>query len=146
MAELKTQRNKASVSKFLSSVEDEARRKDGKALLALFKDVLKEKPEMWGTSIVGFGSYNYKSERSSQAGEWMLTGFSPRKQNLTIYIMIGPGKYPELLSKLGKYKISGGSCVYINKLSDVDTSVLKKLIKQSVDDMKKKYHTKSDKK
>lgn len=143
MPEIKTQRNKASVAKFLSSIEDEARRKDGKALLALFKEVLKEKPEMWGTSIVGFGSYHYKSERSTQQGEWMFAGFSPRKQNLTVYIIAGPEKFPELLSKLGKFKISKGSCLYINRLSDVNTKVLQNLIKQSVVYMKEKYVNKN---
>lgn len=142
MAELKTQKNKASVSKFLASVEDEERRKDGQALLKIFKEVLSEKPEMWGTSMVGFGSFHYKSERSKQEGDWPFTAFSPRKQNLTIYIMPGAGKYPELLSKLGKYKISGGSCVYVKRLTDVDTAVLKKLIKQSVQDMKKMHKLK----
>lgn len=85
MAEIKTRRNKASVAKFLSSIEDEEKWKDGKALIGLFKEVLKEKPEMWGASIVGFGSYNYKSKRSTQEGEWMFAGFSPRKQNLAVY-------------------------------------------------------------
>ena len=142
MAALKTQRNKASVAAFLSSIEDEERRKDGKALLTLFKEVLKEKPEMWGTAIVGFGSFHYQSERSKQAGDWMLAGFSPRKQNLTVYIMNGPKQYPELLSKLGKYKISTGSCIYINRLADIDTKVLQALIKISVKDMKAKYKVK----
>ena len=142
MAEIKTQRNKASVTKFLSSIEDEVRRKDGKALLGLFKAVLKEKPEMWGTSIVGFGSYNYKSERSTQQGEWMFAGFSPRKQNLTVYIIAEPERFPELLSKLGKFKISKGSCLYINRLSDVDTKILQSLIKQSVAYMKEKHTNK----
>ena len=137
MAEIKTQRNKASVAKFLSSIEDEVRRKDGKALLALFKEVLKEKPEMWGTSIVGFGSYHYKSERSTQQGEWMFAGFSPRKQNLTVYIIAEPERFPELLSKLSK-----GSCLYINRLSDVDTKILQSLIKQSVAYMKEKHTNK----
>lgn len=139
MAELKTQRNKTSVANFLASVEDEERRKDGQALLKIFKEAVSEKPEMWGNSIVGFGSYHYQSERSSQAGEWMLTGFSPRKQNLTVYIMPGPQKFPELLNKLGKFKISKGSCLYINRLADVDTKVLKEIIKQSVIYMKKNY-------
>lgn len=139
MAELKTQRNKASVTKFLSSIEDEQRRKDGKALLGLFKEVVKEKPEMWGTSIVGFGSYHYKSERSKQQGEWMLAGFSPRKQNLTVYIIAGPERFPELLNKLGKFKISKGSCLYINRLSDIDAKVLQQIIKESVAYMKKNY-------
>ncbi len=142
MAALKTQRNKASVASFLSSIEDEERRKDGKALLKLFKEVVKEKPELWGTAIVGFGSFHYQSERSKQAGDWMLTGFAPRKQNLTVYLMNGPKKYPELLSKLGKYKISTGSCIYINRLADIDTKVLQALIKISVKDMKAKYKVK----
>lgn len=139
MAELKTQKNKASISQFLSSIEDEERRKDGKVLYKLFKEVIKEKPAMWGTSIVGFGSYRYQSERSKQAGDWMLTGFSPRKQNLTVYIMPGPKKYSELLKKLGKFKISTGSCIYINRLADVDTKVLQEIIKTSVKDMNEKY-------
>ena len=139
MVELKTQRNKASVAQFLNSIENEERRKDGKALLKLFKATVKEKPEMWGTSIVGFGSFHYQSEKSKQAGEWMLTGFSPRKQNLTVYIMNGPKKYPELLSKLGKYKISTGSCIYINRLSEIDPKILQALIKISVKDMKTMY-------
>lgn len=139
MAEIKTQRNKASVAKFLSSIEDEEKRKDGKALLALFKEVLKEKPEMWGTSIIGFGSYHYKSEKSTQQGEWMFTGFSPRKQNLTVYIIAGPENFPELLGKLGKYKISKGSCLYINRLADIDTKVLQAIIKKSIAWMKDKH-------
>lgn len=137
MAELKTQRNKASVAQFIASVEDEERRKDSKTLLKIYKDVLKIKPEMWGTSIIGFGSFHYKSERSKQEGDWPLTGFSPRKQNLTIYIMNGPKKYPDLLSKLGKFKMSAGSCLYVKRLSDIDTKVLQKIIKSSVADMKK---------
>ena len=88
---------------------------------------------MWGPSIIGFGSYRYKYA-SGREGEWMLTGFSPRKQNLTLYIMPGFDNYDSLLAKLGKYK-TGKSCLYINKLEDVDLSVLEKLVKQSVDHM-----------
>lgn len=90
---------------------------------------------MWGTSIVGFGSYHYKSERSSQEGDWPLTGFSPRKQSLTIYVMPGFEHYQELLEKLGKHKTSK-SCLYINKLSDVDMDILKKIIEKSYLHMK----------
>jgi hypothetical protein len=137
MAEPKTQRTKASVVAFLNAVEDEQRRADGKKLLAIFKDATGMKPAMWGTSIIGFGSYHYKSERSAQEGDWMLTGFSPRKTSLTVYVMSGSGKYAALMKKLGRHKESGGSCVYINKLSDIDIPTLTTLIKTSVEDMKK---------
>jgi hypothetical protein len=139
MAENKTQKTKESVSKFLASVEDEVKRKDGKILLKLFTDATKEKAAMWGDSIVGFGTYSYKSERSRQAGDWFFCGFSPRKQALTIYIIAGVKKYPKHLEKLGKYKLSGGSCLYIKRLLDVDMDVLKNLIAESYADMKAKY-------
>ncbi len=137
MAELKTQKNKASVTDFIASVDDEIKRKDSQQLIKIFKEITKEKPAMWGTSIIGFGSYHYKSERSKQEGDWMMTGFSPRKQNISLYIMPGVGKYKNLLEKLGKHKLSGGSCVYIKRLSDIDEKVLKELIKASFTDMKK---------
>lgn len=139
MAELKTQKNKASVVAFLNSVENEQRREDGKKLLAIFKKATGMKPSMWGTAIIGFGSYHYKSERSTQEGDWPLTGFSPRKTSLTVYIMSGVKEYGPLLKKLGRYKLSGGSCVYINKLSDIDIPTLVTLIQTSVRAMKKKY-------
>ncbi|HMR01405.1 MAG TPA: DUF1801 domain-containing protein [Candidatus Gracilibacteria bacterium] len=142
MAELKTQKNKASVKKFIASVENEQKRKDSEELVKIFEEVTKMKATMWGTSIIGFGSYHYKSERSSQEGDWPLTGFSPRKQNLTIYIMPGFKEYQDLLAKLGKHKHSV-SCLYINKLSDIDIKILKKLIKQSITEMKKRYETTS---
>lgn len=138
MAELKTKATKASVSAFLKAVEPEERRKDALALRTLFEEVTGEKPVLWGTSIVGFGSYHYKSKRSSQEGDWPLTGFSPRKQNLTLYIMPGFTEYGELMEKLGTYT-TGASCLYAKRLSDIDTTVLKKLIKRSVADMKKRY-------
>lgn len=141
MAELKTQETKASALEFINEVADKTKRQDALTLLKLFKDVTGEKPKMWGTSIIGFGKYHYKSERSSQEGYWPLTGFSPRKQNLTLYIMLGLAGYSDLLKKLGKHKISGGSCLYINKLSDVHTAVLTQLIKKSFLAMKKKYKT-----
>jgi hypothetical protein len=139
MAEVKTKKTKASVVAFLNSIENEQRREDGKKLLAIFKDATGMKPAMWGTSIVGFGSYHYKSDRSAQEGDWPLTGFSPRKGSLTVYIMSGAANYAELLKKMGRYKISGGSCVYINKLSDIDVPTLTKLIQTSVRDMRKRY-------
>ena len=91
---------------------------------------------MWGTSIIGFGSYHYKSERSSQEGDWPLIGFSPRKQNLTLYIMAGNKDSTELLKKLGKHKTSAGGCLYINKLAQVDQTILTKLIDKSFNYMK----------
>ena len=142
MAELKTKKSNASVSTFLKNVEDEQRRKDGLELLKIFKEVTKMRPKMWGSSIVGFGEYHYNSERSTQEGDWPLTGFSPRKRNLTVYIMPGFSNYQDLMSKLGKHK-SSVSCIYFNKLSDIDVSVLKKIVRKSVSDMKNIYAWKS---
>ena len=128
MAELKTRPNDASVEDFINEVPDEAKREDSFALLELYSSITGQKPKMWGTSIIGFGLFHYKSERSSQAGDWPLAAFSPRKQNLTLYFTLGFDKHVELLSKLGKHKTSKG-CLYINKLSDVDSGVLAALIK-----------------
>jgi hypothetical protein len=139
MAENKTQKTKASVSKLLAGVEDEEKRKDSKTLLKLFTDTTKEKAYLWGDSIVGFGTYSYKSERSRQQGDWFFCGFSPRKQALTIYIIAGVKKYPKHLEKLGKYKLSGGSCLYIKRLADIDLAVLKALIAESYAEMKASY-------
>ena len=130
MAELKTQKNDASVEDFLNGVSDKRKRADGFALLDLMRDITGDEPAMWGTSIVGFGSYRYKYA-SGREGEWFVTGFSPRKQNLTLYIMSGFDNYDSLLSGLGKYK-TGKSCLYINKLDDVDQATLRVLIEQSV--------------
>ena len=136
MAELKTKPNKIRVEKFLNSVKDEKKRADSFKILELMKKITKEEPVMWGPSIVGFGKYHYKYA-SGREGDWFLTGFSPRKQNLTLYIMAGFKKYDELMKKLGKYK-HGGSCLYINKLEDIDSKVLKSLITESVKYMKNK--------
>jgi len=135
MAELKTKATDKNPNAFLNTIEPEQKRKDGFVLLEMFQEVTGEKAVMWGSSIVGFGKYHYKSERSTQEGDWPLVGFSPRKQNLTLYVMAG-NKDNSLLEKLGKHKASGG-CLYINKLSDVDQAVLIKLIKKSFDYMKK---------
>lgn len=143
MAELKTKKNNASVATFLNSVADKWRREDAKQLLLIFKAATGMKPKMWGTSIVGFGQYHYKSERSTQEGDWPLTGFSPRKANLTVYIMPGFKKYASLLKKLGRHKISGGSCIYLNKLSDADIPTLRTIITLSVKEMQKRYKTKA---
>ena len=138
MAEPKTQKNDANVRDFINAVENETKRQDSLELLKIFEECTGEQPAMWGTSIVGYGSYHYKSERSSQEGDWPLTGFSPRKQNLTIYIMSGFDKYKDKLAKLGKHKTTV-SCLYINKLSEVDMNILKAIISDSFEVMKKKY-------
>ena len=142
MAELKTKKTTASVAAFLAAVEDEEKRKDCQELLKIFEKVTGEKPAMWGTSIIGFGQYHYKSERSKQEGDWPLTGFSPRKQNITLYIMAGFGEQKKLLEKIGKHKISGGSCLYIKRLSDINVDVLKELIKAGLKVMKERYKVK----
>lgn len=129
--ELKTQVNEASVEGFLNAVTDEQKRKDCFEILRLMVQVTKEEPKMWGPSIVGFGSYHYKGA-SGREGDWMLTGFSPRKENLTLYIMGGFDFHQDLLKKLGKHKTSSGGCLYIKKLDDVDPEVLKELVAESV--------------
>ncbi len=134
MSELKTKVNNASVEKFLNAVVDEQARKDCYEILKIMKQVTKEEPKMWGASIVGFGSYHYKGA-SGREGDWMLTGFSPRKQNLTLYLMHGFDVHKDLLKKLGKHKTSMG-CLYIKKLEDVDKKVLKELVAESVKRMK----------
>jgi hypothetical protein len=137
MSELKTKVTQGSVTGFLNTIEPAQKKEDGFALLKMFEEVTGEKAVMWGTSIVGFGKYHYKSERSSQEGDWMLVGFSPRKQNLTLYIMHG-NNGNSALEKLGKHKLSGGigGCLYIKKLSDIDPKILASLIKKSFDYMK----------
>lgn len=135
MAALKTQKTDASVEAFLQTVKDEAKRKDCEAVLKMMKQASKEEPKMWGTSIVGFGTYHYKSERSRQEGDWFFMGFSPRKANLTLYLMPGVNYYKEHLEKLGKFK-TGGSCLYINKLENVDIKVLKELVTAAYRKMK----------
>ena len=134
MAEPKTRPTSESVEKFLNSIADEQRRKDCFRVLDIMKTVTKTEPTMWGTSIIGFGRHQYKYE-SGTRGEWPLVGFSPRKNDLTLYLMSGFGRYSELLNKLGKHK-TGKGCLYIRKLEDVDQSTLKKLIKQSVADIR----------
>jgi hypothetical protein len=133
-AELKTQVNDASVTEFLNSVADEKKRKDCFEILKLMKQVTKEEPKMWGSSIVGFGSYHYKG-KSGREGDWMLTGFSPRKQNLTLYLMGGFDTHADLLKRLGKFT-TGAGCLYIKSLADVDRKVLKELVQASVRRMK----------
>ena len=133
-AEVKTKVNEASVEGFLNSVADEQAHKDCFEILKMMKQVTKEEPKMWGASIVGFGSYHYKGA-SGREGDWFLTGFSPRKQNLTLYFNHGFEVHKDLLKKLGKYK-TGMGCLYVKNLDDVDKKVLKELIKESVKRMK----------
>jgi hypothetical protein len=133
-AEVKTKVNEASVEGFLNSVADEQARKDCFEILKMMKQVTKKEPKMWGASIVGFGSYHYKGA-SGREGDWMLIGFSPRKQNLTLYLMHGFEVHKDLLKKLGKHKTSMG-CLYIKKLEDVDKKILKELVTESVKRMK----------
>lgn len=135
MAELKTKKNTASVEKFISAITDEGRRDDCYAVLEIMKSITKSEPAMWGSSIVGFGSYHY-IYASGQEGDWPMTGFSPRKQNLTLYIMPGFDKYTELMKTLGKCK-TAKSCLYVKRLDDIHLPTLKKLIKASLVDLKK---------
>ena len=138
MSELKSVRTNESVEAFIDTIENDTRRADALGLLAIFARTTGMKPAMWGESMIGYGQYHYKSERSSQEGDWPLVAFSPRKQSLTVYIMAGFGAYEPLLGKLGKHKTSV-SCLYINKLSDVDTAVLSEIISLSVDEMRRRY-------
>lgn len=133
MAELKTQRNDKNVEEFLNTVPDEKKRDDSFSILELMKSVTQKKPEMWGDKIIGFGSYRYKYA-SGRESEWFLTGFSPRVQNLTLYIMSGFEEYDDLLGKLGKHS-TGKSCLYIKNLEDVDQDVLGELVRKSVEHM-----------
>lgn len=135
MAELKTKVNDASVEKFLKNVKDEATREDCHKIIEIMSKATKAPPKMWGTSIVGFGSYHYKYA-SGREGDWMLVGFSPRKQNLTLYIMSGFDEYEALLKKLGKHS-TGKSCLYIKRLADVDMNALRELVTKSVKHMQK---------
>lgn len=138
MSDLKTQKNNKNIVEFLNTIENPKKRADSFALFELFKEATDETPSMWGENIVGFGEYDYKYE-SKREGVWMLVAFSPRKAYLSVYIMPGFKNYQEILSRLGKHKVSKGSCLYINKLADVDLKVLKELIQTSVEDMKKMY-------
>ena len=138
MAELKTKKSRASVIGFLKAVENEQRRNDGLQLLKIFKQVTGKPAKMWGNSIVGFGEYHYKSERSRQEGDWPLTGFSPRKAAHSIYIMPGYADFGDILSRLGKHKL-GKSCLYVNKLADIDLDVLAELIAAGLDDLRRHW-------
>ena len=135
-AELKTKLTEASVKDFLNTIGDETKRKDCFEIVKLMEAVTKAKAKMWGTAIIGFGDHLLKYE-SGRELDWFYVGFSPRKQNIVLYINAGNAKNKERLKQLGKHKLSG-SCLHINKLEDVNVSVLKEMIKTSVDNLKAK--------
>ena len=134
----KTQPHDASVEKYIDSIDNKGRAEDARELLEMMTEITGEPARMWGSSIIGFGEYHYEYE-SGREGDHMLTGFAPRKANMVVYIMPGFKPYQKLLDKLGKYK-TGASCLYLGRLSGVDTKVLKQIVDRSVKDMKKKYH------
>ncbi|MGD1890771.1 MAG: DUF1801 domain-containing protein [Cyclobacteriaceae bacterium] len=137
MATLKTQPYNRNISEFLSKVENPQKREDCFTLLDLMKEETGEEPQYWHSNMVGFGQYHYKYA-SGLEGDWFLTGFSPRKQNLTIYIMSGFERYEELMEQLGRYK-TGKSCLYVKRLSDIDLDILKELVRESVSYMREEY-------
>jgi len=139
MAEPKTKQTSASVAAFLNGIKDKQKRADAKKVASMMRAATGSRAKMWGTAIVGFGSYHYKYA-SGREGDWMLVGFSPRKQSLTLYIMPGFKAFDTLMAKLGKHS-TGKSCLYIKRLSDVDEKVLEKLIVESVKFMRSKYET-----
>jgi hypothetical protein len=139
MAELKTKQNDVNVIEFIDAFADtEQKRSDSYELLKLMRQLTGFEPKMWGTSMVGFGSYHYKSEKSRQEGDWPLIGFSPRKAAISLYVYTGAKEHEHLLKDLGKYKM-GKACIYIKKLSDINQDVLKKIMKETIDYLQKKY-------
>jgi hypothetical protein len=130
MAEPKTRETAASVTAFLEKIPDKIQREDARSVVKIMRSITREEPRMWGSSIVGFGRRRYEYS-GGREGEWMIIGFSPRKSNITLYLPGGLEKFPDLLNDLGKCK-TAKSCLYINKLSDVDLDVLSKLVKQSI--------------
>lgn len=135
MSDPKTKPTKKSAKDYVDSAKDEQKRVDGHTLLKIFKRVTKKQPVTWGRSIVGFGSYHYKYA-SGREGDWMMTGFSLRVQNISLYIMPGAKKYTALLKKLGPHK-TGVGCLYVKRLSDIDLDVLEQIIARGFEDMKK---------
>jgi hypothetical protein len=137
MAEPKTKPTKVSVKAFLKTVTDEQKREDAAKVIELMRAATKEEPVMWGTGIIGFGTYRYKYA-TGREGDWPIVGLSPRKANLTVYIMPGFSEYEDLLAKLGPHT-TGSSCLYIKRLSDIHLPTLKTMIARSVAAMKKKH-------
>lgn len=139
MATLKTIQNDASVQQFIDKQDDISRRNDCLVMRRMMQEITGKRAKMWGTSIVGFGKYHYRYE-SGHEGEFFVTGFSPRKQDFTIYIMPGYSDYGHLLKKIGKHRI-GKSCLYVKRLDDIDMDVLRQMISESVQEMKSLYKT-----
>ena len=137
MAGNKTTQNETPVEEFINTVDNEQKRKDAWDMIALMKKITGFQPKMWGSSLVGFGTYHYKYE-SGREGDFFLTGFSPRKTAFTVYIMPGFSNYADLMEQLGPYK-TGKSCLYIKSLDVVDREVLEQIIRKSVEDMREKY-------
>jgi hypothetical protein len=137
MAENKTQPTDTSVLDFIQSVENKQRQADALALLQIFAKVTKQDAVLWGSSIIGYGTYSYQTA-DKKSHQFMRTGFSPRKQNMALYIMVGFADFEEKMQRLGKFK-TGKSCLYINKLSDVDEQVLSELIQLSLEEMARRY-------
>ncbi|MFK7953876.1 MAG: DUF1801 domain-containing protein [Ekhidna sp.] len=137
MAELKTKPTGDNLNHFINSVEPEWKRDDSKVLLEMLERISGQKPQMWGASIIGYGSYHYKYE-SGREGDWFLTDFSPRKQNMTVYLVGGFEGVEHLLEKLGKHKVSVG-CLYFKRLADIDTSILDQLVRHSITTLKERY-------
>jgi len=141
MAEIKTKQTEVDVAEFINTFADtEQKRADGFELLKLMQDFTGFEPKMWGPSIIGFGSYHYKSERSRQEGDWPLVGFSPRKAAISLYVYMGTKEQEQLIAQLGKFKMGKG-CIYVKKLSDINQDVLKKVMKETIDFLQTKYKT-----
>lgn len=139
MAEIKTKQTNADVPEFINTIADtEQKRKDSYELVKIMQDFTGFEPKMWGPSIIGFGSFHYKSDRSRQEGDWPLVGFSPRKAAISLYVYSGIPEHAYLLENLGKYKI-GKACIYIKKLSDINQDELKNLMKETILFLKSKY-------
>lgn len=139
MAELKTKQTNASVKDFVNSFADtEQKRKDSFELIKLMQQVTGHKPKMWGPSIIGFGMYHYKSDRSSQKGDWPLVGFSPRKAAISLYVYTGSKEHAHLLKDLGKFKM-GKACIYVKRLSDINREVLITLMRETIAFLQTKY-------
>jgi hypothetical protein len=139
MAEIKTKQTNADVLEFINTIADtEQKRKDSYELVKIMQDFTGFEPKMWGPSIIGFGSFHYKSDRSRQEGDWPLVGFSPRKAAISLYVYSGIPEHAYLLENLGKYKL-GKACIYIKKLSDINQDELKNLMKETILFLKTKY-------